>query len=311
MSATPGPRPSFSKFAIRTVKLGISFIYFLVDWGGRGLLRLIGKNFPGTCVVLYYHSVPDRYRRRFEQQMTVLVRTAHLIDLRNITELPANDHSAAITFDDALESFVRNVVPLLVCLNIPVTVFAVADALDGRPDWAKGYYLPDERVMSAESLRHLPEWVTVGSHSLTHANLVTSDADAVAQEIICSREKLELLLDRPVSLFSFPFGVFDDNSIRRCREAGYSRVFTTEPSLFRAADNDFVVGRIAADPWDWWLEFHLKIRGAYCWQSHSRTVLRNFRRGLTGNPIGRSWEKRKQPCERTENGESVELFNIC
>ncbi len=276
MSETPGVRrPSAARFAFRIAKLGVSLIYFAICSIWVQLLQLGQKDRAGACVVLYYHGVPRQYRDRFERQMQIASRLAKPVDLRHIGSLPANTRAVAITFDDALESFLENAAPGLMRLRIPVTVFAVADALGSKPKWGESYYSPDERVMSAEQLRHLPDLITVGSHTLTHAILTRLDSDAAIQEIAGSRAKLEGLLNRSVTLFSFPFGVFNASTVRQCREAGYERVFTTEHVL--AVANQFVVGRVAADPWDWPLEFRLKIMGAYCWQLRLSFVIRFIR----------------------------------
>jgi len=287
MSETPGVRsPSAARFAFRIVKIGVSLIYFAIHSIWIQLLRLARKNRAGTCVVLYYHGVPSQYRGRFERQMQVASRSAKPVDSRDINGLPANTRAVAITFDDALESFLENAAPVLMRLRIPVTVFAVADALGSKPKWGESYYSPDERVMSAEQLCKLPDLVTVGSHTLTHANLAMLGSDAATQEIAVSREKLGRLLNRSITLFSFPFGVFNASTVRQCREAGYERVFTTEHVL--AVANQFVVGRIAADPWDWPLEFRLKIMGAYCWQLRLSFVIRFIRAPFSTEKRGSS-----------------------
>ena len=45
--------------------------------------------------------------------------------------------------------------------------------------------------------------------------------------------------------------------------AGYRKVFTMDPDTVRPDDPRILVGRIRVDPYDWKIEFWLKIRGAY------------------------------------------------
>jgi len=266
MSATPGIVKASAAGSIRrTIKLGISIAYFVLRSGWDGLRRLLGKRPDATGVVLYYHSVPHLYRSQFEEQMRLVAKHARPVALTDLSNLPAGGHSVAITFDDALESVAENAVPVLLQLNIPATIFAVTDVLGTTPEWGKWYYSPDERVMSAEQLRGLPELIRIGSHSLTHPDLAVVSAEVAAQEIIHSREKLEALLHRPVTLFGFPYGSFNASTLRLCRDAGYARVFTTDPTLVPKDASEFVVGRVAVDPWDWRLEFRLKMLGAYSW----------------------------------------------
>jgi peptidoglycan/xylan/chitin deacetylase (PgdA/CDA1 family) len=261
---------------VRTIKLGISLFYFAASVSWQALARAFSQSRVGTAVVLYYHGVPPRYQRQFEEQMRLVAICTNPVALSGLTRLPENTHSVAITFDDAVESFAANAVPSLVRWNIPATVFAVSDQLDTRPNWGDSYYPPEERLMSADRLRGLPDLISVGSHTLTHPNLVELSLEAAALEITHSREKLESMLQRPVLWFCFPYGAFDDSTVRLCREAQYQRAFTTEPRLITGNREEFVVGRIEADPWDWWLEFRLKIMGAYCWQPWARALKRRL-----------------------------------
>lgn len=275
MSVTPEvAKPSVSRSATRVIKLGISLLYFA--WKRIG--RLLFGHHYGTCVVLYYHSVPAKYQERFAQQMRLLAGGMKAIDIRRIDDLPAKANSVVITFDDALQNFSENAVPVLEGLKIPATVFVVTDVLGSKPGWAEGYYGPDERIMSEEALGKLPDLITVGSHTLTHPDLTTVSLESAAIELKLSRQKLETLLRRPIPLFSFPHGAYNDALLRQCKDAGYRRVFTTEPELVSASTDDYVVGRVSVDPWDWWVEFRLKIAGAYCWQPFARDAVRNIER---------------------------------
>jgi peptidoglycan/xylan/chitin deacetylase (PgdA/CDA1 family) len=165
-------------------------------------------------------------------------------------------------------------------LHIPATVFAVAGAFGAWPAWGESYFAPEERVMSAEQLRELPTLISVGSHTLTHPNLAALSVEAAAREITESRNKLESLLQRPVKSFSFPHGEFNDSCISECREAGYERVFSTSPTLIRDGQSGYLVGRVAADPWDWRLEFKLKMLGAYGWQPYAQSAKKRMQRLL-------------------------------
>jgi len=299
MSATPGvATPSARRLALRTIKLGVSLSYFVLSFVWLGVRRMLGKKWVGTGVVLYYHGIPPDYQAQFEEQMRMVSSHARLVALSDLNDLPTGSHSVAITFDDALESVVENAVPVLLRLGIPATVFVVTDVLGTNPEWGKRYYSPEERVMSAEQLRGLPELICVGSHSLTHPDLALVSAEAAAREITRSREKLELLLQRPVTMFGFPYGSFSSATLRHCREAGYERVFTTEPTPVSRDASEFVVGRVAVDPWDWRLEFRLKILGAYCWQPYTRATKHKIRQFFS--PTGRNPEGSESAEPRNE-----------
>jgi hypothetical protein len=69
-------------------------------------------------------------------------------------------------------------------------------------------------------------------------------------------------------LFSFPHGAHSAALVDQARQVGYRRVFTIEPLPVDANRDPFTVGRVAADPDDWPVEFRLKIAGAYRWRHH-------------------------------------------
>jgi peptidoglycan/xylan/chitin deacetylase (PgdA/CDA1 family) len=100
---------------------------------------------------------------------------------------------------------------------------------------------------------------------VTHPLLTQVEESEARGEIQDSRTKLEAMLDRGVTQFSFPFGGFNEKLLQICREAGYERVYTTLPAFAFERGDEFVVGRVRVDPTDWPLEFRLKLAGAYRW----------------------------------------------
>jgi peptidoglycan/xylan/chitin deacetylase (PgdA/CDA1 family) len=269
MSATPGVlKPSAARFAVRVIKLCISLGYFVCN----RFRDLFFSRQIGRCVVLYYHNIPARHLKQFERQMQIVAKAKLAIDITTIDNLTPGTHSIVLTFDDALLSFAENAIPVLQRLNIPATAFAVANGMASKPVWGIGYYTPDEMVMSEDQLCNLPETITIGSHTLNHPILTAISPQSSGEEISLSRKKLGAMVQRPIEFFSFPDGMFNSLHIEQCRDAGYKHVFTTEPALIRADNYQFIVGRVAIDPWDWPAEFYLKISGAYCWQPYVKSV---------------------------------------
>ncbi len=114
--------------------------------------------------------------------------------------------------------------------------------------------------------------VTIGSHTVSHPNLLQVSVREATRELAASKAELENLLSRQVEWFSFPHGAYDASLVRLAVEAGFRRLFTIEPTLVDPLRPGVVNGRVAADPDDWPLEFFLKIHGAYRWQAHSKNT---------------------------------------
>ena len=260
----------------RALKCGVSIVVFATSAIALAIARLLRFKGKGSCVVLYYHSVPAEQRSEFARQLDVLLRHAKPITLANRIVLEAGIPYAAVTFDDAFENFVDVALPELTKRKIPSTVFVISDALGKQFGPAHN----PEKVMSLRQVQALPEdLVTIGSHTSSHPLLPSLGSSDARRELEGSRAKLEQILNRGVTLFSFPFGGFNDKLVEYCREAGYQRVFTTLPEFSFEDPNQFVAGRVRVDPTDWPIEFRLKLAGAYRWLpavfSLKRKILRN------------------------------------
>ncbi len=246
----------------RIVKCTISLGVYAYTTARDFLFRVFGIKLKSYCVILNYHSIPSDERYNFARQMDAALRHSTPVEIQTEALPAAGARYVGITFDDGFENFISVALPELQRRNIPSTVFIILDALGnefGTPELL-------EKVMSADQLRSLPQdIVTLGSHTLTHPFLPNLKREEAVTELMESRLQLENILNRGVTLFSFPFGGFTDELIQLSRQAGYTRVFTTLPSLAFTDAEQFAVGRIRADTTDWPLEFRLKIAGAYRW----------------------------------------------
>jgi peptidoglycan/xylan/chitin deacetylase (PgdA/CDA1 family) len=262
----------------RVLKCGISLGVFALSAMKVFMLRLVGRTPKGSCVVLYYHSIPSEQRAAFARQLDLLLRHAKPIAVIGKVILSPGAHHIGVTFDDGLENFYEQALPELSSRKIPVTIFVILEAI-GKAFGSPGQL---EKVMSLEQLRALPEdLVTIGSHTLNHPFLPSMNEEDAWQELSASRSQLEIILNRKVQLFSFPFGGFTEELIQLARKAGYQRLFITLPAFAFADPDEFVVSRIRVDPTDWLLEYRLKLAGAYGWLSWAFAL----KRKLLFNPV--------------------------
>jgi len=267
----------------RITKLAISLAYYVCSRTSEAIRRLAKGTSPPTCVVLYYHSVAAEHRARFAAQMDALKRLATPIPAGNEDPLRPGRHYAAVTFDDGFTSVGENAVPELVKRQIPATIFVVSDSLGAIPKWdAMGQEeCVTGTLMSLQQLRELPsELITLGSHSLSHPYLPSVTEEQATLEIGESRKRLSGMLSREITLFSFPYGAFNQRLLDICHAAGYRRVFTILPRLAFRSPQEFATDRVKADPTDWPLEFRLKLLGAYRWLPYGFSAKRKLLRGL-------------------------------
>ena len=272
----------------RLINLAGSTLVWAADSLGDGVNRVLGKSSRPKCVVLAYHSVTQQQRPLFAKQMDVLLQKSQPVHA-DIHALPAGGgHYAAMTFDDGLENILVNALPELAKRRIPATLFIVTDMLGRERDWEHlgGEDVGETGVMSAEQLKSLPsELVRIGSHTMTHPFLPSTEKDKVRRELSESRIKLEALVKQEIKLFSFPYGAFNPSVIEDCREAEYARVFTALPTFAFSMPGEFVTGRVGATPSDWPIEFQLKLAGAYRWLPWAYSLKRRILATVRGRSV--------------------------
>jgi peptidoglycan/xylan/chitin deacetylase (PgdA/CDA1 family) len=139
---------------------------------------------------------------------------------------------------------------------------ATSALLEGRESGAR----ESHRSLTEEELRVLAdgELVEVGAHTVTHPVLSRIPEPDQRWETAQSKSELEALLDRPVRMFSYPYGGRNDYSettVGAVREAGYTLACTTnrdpvyrrtsrfELPRFWVADYDGEELALALDTW--------------------------------------------------------------
>jgi peptidoglycan/xylan/chitin deacetylase (PgdA/CDA1 family) len=251
----------------RIVKLIISLGCFVGDCIWRLAIRLLSRNPDPICTILYYHSVPDAQKQAFARQMDDVAALTEPVPVDRAPQLLPGKRYSAITFDDGFENVIGNAVPELQKRSIPATVFLPIGYL-GQPAgwWPLSAPERQMKIAAAENWRQLPEdLISIGSHTVTHPHLLLLSETEAKRELSESRMMLQDLFKRNINIFSFPYGDFNDCLAGWCRDAGYERVFTSLPGNAFKGPNDFILGRVSAQPTDWTLEFRLKLLGAYRW----------------------------------------------
>ena len=187
-----------------------------------------------------------------------------------------------VTFDDAFAALLLNALPVTRDLEIPITIFAVTENLGGVPKWPmpEDHRDRDERTMTDLELQTVDKdsRCQVESHTATHANLAGISKQCVREEFVRSRQRLKKILGRDVTMLAFPFGAYGDDIIREARAAGYTDLFTLQPTLGRTSESNPLQGRFPADPDMWPAEFYLTTAGAYAWLGPWRRLLARLRK---------------------------------
>jgi peptidoglycan/xylan/chitin deacetylase (PgdA/CDA1 family) len=114
--------------------------------------------------------------------------------------------------------------------------------------------------MTAEqlALAGRDDLLEIGSHTVTHPFLTDISPDERSREMLESRERLNLLTGRPIRLFAYPGGDYDQAVVSEVRGSGYQAAFATRPR--KLGFEGFEIGRVGIYSPSL-LKFSLKARG--------------------------------------------------
>ena len=142
----------------------------------------------------------------FADQMNQLAAGPYrIVPLAQIGQAPGN---LAITFDDGYYNFLTAAWPVLKKLSIPLTVFIVPGECGGTNRWdAHCAAVPKLPLMDWEQLREIcRQGVTIGAHTMSHANLTKMALTDAEWEIATSQHQLQDRLKCSIEQFAYPYG---------------------------------------------------------------------------------------------------------
>jgi peptidoglycan/xylan/chitin deacetylase (PgdA/CDA1 family) len=261
----------------RIVNLIISLLFFLFEIIFVFFKKLFGIRIPGMCIVLCYHSIPKNGLEKFIRQMDLLSKFTTPLHVGFRGALAERTRFSVVTFDDGFISVVENALPVLSKRNIGSAIFVPSCNLNLAPKWLQNTRNEDrdEIVMTIDHLKRIDcSLVTIGSHSLTHADLTKLTIASAKKEIFESKAVLEKITKRKVEYFAFPYGKYSHELLLLAKEARYSRVFTLQPNPGFQEKNEFKTGRYSVSPRTWLIEFFFIIFGAYRWHTLAGTILK-------------------------------------
>ncbi len=142
------------------------------------------------------------------------------------------ERSVVITFDDGYLDNYTYAFPVLQQLQIPATIFLVAEYIGQVNEWDEKGHLTHRPLLSWQQIMELKaNGLQFGSHTCTHPLLTAIPQSQVEEEIDSSRVELESRLDVDVNLFAYPYGEYSDAIATTVRHAGYAAACTIDTGL--------------------------------------------------------------------------------
>lgn len=173
-----------------------------------------------------------------EQHYTVLPLGEIVRRLRQGKSLP--ERCAALTVDDAFESFWTGAWPLIQQYGFPVTLFVATGTVDG------GSY------MNWEQLRTLvAEGVEIGNHTVSHPYLLDRKKgesrqawqERVRQQIVEAQARIKGELGVTPTLFAYPYGEYDPAIEKILAELGFAGAVGQQSGVIAPGEDMFALPR--------------------------------------------------------------------
>lgn len=251
---------SFSPKSGETSVFGIKIGAFISNTNISGLkpkevereCKFIPREKLYAPILMYHHIDTSRFHNpyyvttdMFDKQMGWLMDYGYnVISFDKFYEavscgwdLPPNP--VLITFDDGdLDNF-ENALPILIKFGYQATFFIPTS------------YLKDYIHMKWPMVEDLNyNGMTIGSHTLTHANVIAISDYWLDWELKESKRLLEEHIGEPVKFFAYPGGSFSKHAAEHVRDAGYKAAVTTRRSAYQnilTMDDFFFLNRIHVD----------------------------------------------------------------
>lgn len=164
----------------------------------------------------------------FDQQMAYLNQKGYVtisaLDLvnalKNHTGVPAN--SVVVTLDDGYADQHTHALPIAKKYNIKLNLLIASGLLNNS-----GYMNWDQ----VNEIKNSGGYII--DHTWSHYSLPAGSIDKIKYEVETGRSQIESYTGQKVDLFGYPYGSFDNRSIRVLNEDGFLGAFSALPGTYQ------------------------------------------------------------------------------
>jgi peptidoglycan/xylan/chitin deacetylase (PgdA/CDA1 family) len=210
---------------------------------------------PGADAVRRDLSLPPE---AFEQQLQYLAEQGYTsITLSDLIHhlargLPLPSKAIILTFDDGYRDVYTEAFPLLRRYGMSATIFLVTGFIDREdPDYLSWTQVEEMHRAGMQ----------FGSHSYTHPDLRGKPAEYLVWQILGSKEAIELRIQEPVRFFSYPSGMYDEDTIAVLRSAHFWGAVAIHQGTEQSSERPFELQRIRIRGSDTLASFAAKLEG--------------------------------------------------
>jgi peptidoglycan/xylan/chitin deacetylase (PgdA/CDA1 family) len=151
----------------------------------------------------------------------------------------------ALTFDDGYRDFYENAYPVLKHYRYPSTVFVMPGLMGEEHAADRERVKVGKPLMDWETLAEISRNnVMIGSHGMTHPSLADISIQEAVRELIDSKREIEKKINKPVDLFCYPYGKFNDRVREEVKNAGYTGSVSTLRGCVKQPFDPYCLNRI-------------------------------------------------------------------
>ncbi len=107
------------------------------------------------------------------------------------------------------------------------------------------FYVPKKYLsesLSVNEVKNLALRHEIGAHTLNHVNLVEASLEEAKNEIFDSKKYLEDLIGKPIKMFCYPKGTYNQKVKELVAKAGFLGARTIQPLIFTQPKDFFELG---------------------------------------------------------------------
>ena len=201
--------------------------------------------------VLMYHSIGYEKnndlkipKEQFKEQMKYLKNNGYntltikeFYDFLTVNK-PIPEKSLLITFDDGYLDNYKYAFPILKEYGLRATFFIVTNTID-----------KDSNCLNSAQLKEMDFYgMDIQSHTLNHEELNKLSYERQLKTLKDSKEKLEELLGKNVYSIAYPYGKYNENTIKAANTSGYKLGFTTGGRVVNKNTGIYKLRRIYVNP---------------------------------------------------------------
>lgn len=263
------------------VSLLIVLLAIILYMNGRYAWWLPAVDYKHPRILMYHMIAVAEKKHRFkglrvspgmfERQLRWLCDNGwHFVTMEELYRLKDRlpERTVAVTFDDGFADNCTEALPLLKKYQAKATLYLYVDRHDNnlapQPKVQHaGREMDGETKLTDQQVQELVDSgiFEIGSHSLTHPNLLNAGSETKLNEIEHSKQLIERQFNTTVHSFAYPFGLYDEEDVSFVRKAGYATAVTTIEGIDDLAVEDpLQLRRVKISGKDNFFAFKLRMR---------------------------------------------------